>query len=283
MRRTFFSAFFIAIVLSIAPPATAVEPMQLELEVFRVYYRKAADLVEPLKAVASRFGRLVAEEKSNTLIVRDYPPNMAAIKRLLKKLDVRPLNVSITVGFVDRRELRKLNMEVRWVFSDKNWSVGNVLSVGGRTSGMAVTPLIASEKFDSVNRQILLLLEHSEGEIFVGSQLPQSDYFIEFGTRHGDIKKAVTYKKVGASFSVIPSLLGDGRIELKIAPKLTHRSGDTINLAAARTVIIVDQNRTVIVAGNRKKSDSFGSRFFTSVSSGQQKVELVMTIKASVR
>jgi len=99
--RSFTCWLFAAIILLSAEPAAS---MEMELEVFRVYYRKAADLVEPLKAVASRHGRLVAEEISNTLIVRDYPPNMAAIKRLLKKLDARPQNVRITVSGLWREE-----------------------------------------------------------------------------------------------------------------------------------------------------------------------------------
>jgi len=173
-------------------------------------------------------------------------------------------------------------MDVRWVFSDDNWSVGSVRSVGGRAGGLSVTPLMAPEKFDSINTQELLLLENSEGEIFVGSQLPQSGYFIDYGARHGYIKETVNYKNVGASFSVIPRVLGDGRIELKIAPKLTRRGGENINLAAARTSIILDQNRLVIMAGNKEKSDSFGSRFLTSINSDREEAELVMTVKAAI-
>ncbi len=279
MRRVFFARLFAAIIVLSAGPAAS---MEMELEVFRVYYRKAADLVEPLKAVASRHGRLAAEEKSNTLIVRDYPSNMAAIKRLLKKLDARPQNVRITVGFVERRELRKLDMEVRWIFSDDNWSVGSVRSISGRKTGLSVTPLTAAEMFDSINRQELFLLENSGGEIFVGLRIPRPDYFMEYAARHGYIKESVNYKNASASFGVTARVLGDGRIELEIAPKLTTRSGENIILAAASVLIIMDQNRPVIMAGNKEKSDNFGSRFLTSINPGREAAELVMTLKAVI-
>lgn len=279
MRRAFFAWLFAATVVLPAVPAAS---MEMELEVFRVYYRKAADLVEPLKGVASRHGRLAAEEKSNTLIVRDYPPNMAAIKRLLKKLDARPQNVRITVGFVERKELRKLEMEVRWIFSDDNWSVGSVRSISGRERSLSVTPLMAPEMFDSINRQELFLLENSEGEILVGLQIPHFEYFMEYGARHGYMKESVNYKNASASFGVTPRVLGDGRIELEIAPKLTTRSGENVSLAAASVLIIMDQNRPVIMAGNKEKSDNFGSRFLMSINSDRETAELVMTLKAAI-
>lgn len=89
----------------------SIEP--LETQVFRINYATAADLVEPLAAIQSPRGKIVAERGTNSLIVTDTRERVQRYAEMIRQLDVRTPQVSIQTRlvFVDRSDLENLGVK----------------------------------------------------------------------------------------------------------------------------------------------------------------------------
>lgn len=89
----------------------SIEP--LVTQVFRINYATAADLVQPLTAVQSPRGKIVAEPGTNSLIVTDTRDRVQRYEEMIRQLDVRTPQVSIQTRlvFVDRSDLENLGVK----------------------------------------------------------------------------------------------------------------------------------------------------------------------------
>ncbi|GIW52640.1 MAG: hypothetical protein KatS3mg081_1995 [Gemmatimonadales bacterium] len=89
----------------------SIEP--LVTQVFRVNYATAADLVQPLGAIQSPRGKIVADPGTNSLIVTDTRERVQRYEEMIRQLDVRTPQVSIQTRlvFVDRSDLENLGVK----------------------------------------------------------------------------------------------------------------------------------------------------------------------------
>ena len=91
-------------------------------------YAKAADLVTTLKKFLSSRGDILADDRSNTLIIRDIPSTLPVIDNLLRQLD---------------RKSQQVEIEARVVAANRSFSreIGTQFGVGGA----AVTPTTSTD------------------------------------------------------------------------------------------------------------------------------------------
>jgi type IV pilus assembly protein PilQ len=89
----------------------SIEP--LVTQVFRINYATAADLVQPLGAIQSPRGKIVADPGTNSLIVTDTRERVQRYDEMIRQLDVRTPQVSIQTRliFVDRSDLENLGVK----------------------------------------------------------------------------------------------------------------------------------------------------------------------------
>ncbi len=257
---------------------------EMAVEVVQVFYRNAAELVPELSKNLSDDGRLVADPKSNSLIMRDRPQNIAAIKEKLKALDKMPRRVRITVGFVEREAVDRIGSGVRWFLTVGDWSQGNLPADMEVISGFNATPLgMATKRLETFSRQLILLEGDRDGTIYVSHKLADSLWFSSYGVMNGYIDTSAQFRDFGASFSVSSKVEEAGRIEVRLVPKLTRLDGGSdIPLSKAYVFMVVDGGQSILLSGNVEKGDSFGKRFLTSFMGNGGKKELVMVLGAFV-
>jgi type IV pilus assembly protein PilQ len=89
----------------------SLEPLTTKL--VRVNYQRAGALVEPLKAVLSSRGQVVADTATNTLIISDVASRVAQDSAFVAQLDIRTPQVSIHAKliFVDRSDIENLGVQ----------------------------------------------------------------------------------------------------------------------------------------------------------------------------
>lgn len=145
-----------------------------EIRLFRIYYREAEEFIQPVKLFLSPDGTVVTDQRTNSLIVKDYPENIKAVAEFLKKEDQRPTHVRIKINFVDENIFKKLDIVVNWQYRDSHWAVGNVIN---DKKGLNINALIRAEKgrHQFIGEQTLLIMSGSEGRIAVGRSIPYSD------------------------------------------------------------------------------------------------------------
>jgi type IV pilus assembly protein PilQ len=102
-------------------------------------YAKATVMASTLKKFLSSRGDLVADDRSNTLIIRDVPSTMPVIDNLIRQLDRRSRQVEIEARVVAANRSFSREIGTQFGFAGKNPSGSNI--VGG-TSAVGTSPVI---------------------------------------------------------------------------------------------------------------------------------------------
>jgi type IV pilus assembly protein PilQ len=103
-------------------------------------YAKATDLVPTMKKFLSSRGDILADSRSNTLIIRDIPGVLPVLDNLLRQLDRKSQQVEIEARVVaaNRSFSREIGTELAAAFAQGGSTVGGATAVG--TSPVIHTP-----------------------------------------------------------------------------------------------------------------------------------------------
>jgi type IV pilus assembly protein PilQ len=102
-------------------------------------YAKATLLAATLKKFLSSRGDLVADDRSNTLIIRDVPSTMPVIDNLIRQLDRKSRQVEIEARVVAANRSFSREIGTQFGLAAANPSRSNVF---GGTSGVGTSPVI---------------------------------------------------------------------------------------------------------------------------------------------
>ncbi len=111
-----------------------------------VSYGKASELLAKIKPQASKFGKLDSDDRTNVLIIRDLPKNIAEIRALVARLDTATPQVLIEARIVEVDTSFTRELGVQWggsfrgVSGSKQYGItGAEGATGGPLPGGAVT------------------------------------------------------------------------------------------------------------------------------------------------
>jgi len=115
-----------------------------------VSYSKASELLAKIKPLASKFGKLDSDDRTNVLIIRDLPQNIAEVKALVATLDTATPQVLIEARIVEVDTSFTRELGVQWggtFLGEKGrWNYG--LTGAQDTSGSSIPgqPLDSTQK-----------------------------------------------------------------------------------------------------------------------------------------
>ena len=247
------------------------------VEVFEIHYSDAQELKESVGSVLSDKGKVTVNNPSNTLIVVDAPAYISRAKDLIELLDRRPKNIRIDVEFIEKEKLERLGVNVDWQVSGPGWTVGNVPP--GK-DGVHITGEATTSTLDSKKKQFLLLMEGSEGRIFVGESVPFTEYYYSYGYRHGYVNKNVTFKDAGTSFIVTARTAGKGKMRVSLEPEVSYydKERETFSVKNASTVLVMDDPGSVVIANSEGGADSFSVNFLRGIDKEKSQSSFVMIL-----
>jgi type IV pilus assembly protein PilQ len=100
-----------------------------------VSYSKASELLGKIKPLASKFGRLDSDDRTNVLIIRDLPQNIAEVKALVATLDTATPQVLIEARIVevDTSFTRELGVQWGGTFRDAGSTQFGITGAQGST------------------------------------------------------------------------------------------------------------------------------------------------------
>jgi type IV pilus assembly protein PilQ len=111
-----------------------------------VSYSKASELLGKIKPLASKYGKLDSDDRTNVLIIRDLPQNIAEVKALVATLDTATPQVLIEARIVEVDTSFTRELGVQWGGSYRAGSgntkfgvIGSQDPSGGTIPGGAVT------------------------------------------------------------------------------------------------------------------------------------------------
>jgi type IV pilus assembly protein PilQ len=110
-----------------------------------INYGKASEMLVKIKPLASKYGRLDSDDRTNVLIIRDLPQNIAEVRTLVATLDTATPQVLIEARIVEVDTTFSRELGIQWGGSyrgggnTKYGVTGAQDSTGGSLPGGAVT------------------------------------------------------------------------------------------------------------------------------------------------
>jgi type IV pilus assembly protein PilQ len=193
-------------VIRIAPLESLKKEIQVELESKRskekledlvtelipVNYATGKEILPQVKGILSDRGDIKVDDRTNILIIKDIPRNIAAAKNLVKSLDTKTPQVMIEARIVEANMNFQRVLGISWGFlTHEGPDKGRQTSVGGGTAGASTlrdpigTPSVSTRKLvdlPAIGGSILEFLFTSD------SGLKSLDVAISAGEEQGDVK-----------------------------------------------------------------------------------------------
>jgi type IV pilus assembly protein PilQ len=240
----------------------AQEPVTIE--VFVLSYARAGDIKPVISTLVetSAGGKLVVDDRSNSLIVTERPSRLNKMRPIIKQLDKATDQVMIESKFVEvtTNDLNNIGL---------NWSSLNAYNLTAQPTSLILrggnkiplTPLgkpvsptadasttyatvMSADQFKAilsalktqnmtkiVSNPTVVTLNNTEAFITVGEEDPIPNY--TYNQEHGSFEvSGFTYKSIGIILKVTPQVNATGFIKLTLEPEVSQKNG-TINFGGA--------------------------------------------------
>ncbi|MGR5321743.1 type IV pilus secretin PilQ [Vibrio alfacsensis] len=116
---------------------------ELSSEIIKVNFAKASDIAEMINgegniSMLSERGKMTIDERTNSLLIRELPENIAVIREIIESLDIPVKQVQIAARIVTIYEGNMDELGVRWGFTSTNGSntVGGSIESNLATIGL---------------------------------------------------------------------------------------------------------------------------------------------------
>jgi len=256
----------------------------LQTKIFPLNYATAKEVGEKIQELITyRIGKVKIDERTNKVIVEDFPANIKKIEKVIKELDEKPQQVLIDAQIIEISPSKRFEMGVDWEWwFSKNArfitslpiaDVPTKLSIGvaakareiekeGEYKGIIdLLKTIGETKILSSPR--IVVLNKQEAKILIGTREPYTSQTTVTG-EGGTVttSETVNFVDVGIKLFVTPVINKDGFVTMKIRPEVssvnkiyTTAKGENIPVVAtseAETSVMVKDGVTIIIGGLKK-------------------------------
>lgn len=230
--------------LGLALPAAA-----RVVRVYEVRHRVAGELVPLVETVLGAEGRVVADARTNSLVLSGEPAGVESALTLLAALDVRLRTVVLRYASEDAASFAARGVRIDWRIEAGSFRVGS-LGGPGKHAGTWVSVGLEEthRKRDGAQTGLLRILEGESGRIASGVSAPFTSRRIRSGPHGRVVHESTQLVSAESGFEARPRLLGDGRIELALRPFHDRLGPDgRIETAAAETRVVVSPGETLVI------------------------------------
>ncbi|MBX3035025.1 MAG: type IV pilus secretin PilQ, partial [Bdellovibrionaceae bacterium] len=265
----------------IAMSKKEIEP--LKVRVFPVSYARVAELEKKVSGfVTEKRGKVVGDERTNSLVVTDVEDNLQRIAKLIQSLDIQPPQVLIEGKIVEAAESFQRAVGINWGLdgTDIRMGTGKYGPVNLRPS-LSINPTLpspASGRFglnfgvldglgnldatlalEERNERVKVLssprvvtLSNEQADISQTNEVP-----VRTVTPLGQGTSQVTYtfKPLTLRLEVVPQIAADSSVIMKVKVKREFKGADapdgafSVNAREANTRVLVQNGQTAVIGG----------------------------------
>ncbi len=240
--------------------STSIIANETVIDIIPVYNRPASELQPLLSPLLETSEQIIAN--GNNLIVKATPIRLEELKKLIKKLDIRLKNLSITVIQSRTKTAQALN-------ASANFKLNKALdksNLNGHTQGL----FAQTEGFkNSDSTQVIKTLEGRSAYIKTGTNHPiQNINIYDPGYGYPTISTNTEFIETSTGFLVTPRLTGD-QVTLNITPwsdKMnnmgiieTHGANTTLRINLGEWVEIGGVTESNQISSNKSLSHSYST------------------------
>src|SRR6266496_3392908 len=218
--------------------------------------------------------QIVADEATNSLLVRAAADDWTIIRQSIETLDLRPLQVLIEVLIAEVRRTSDLQLGLAGRFGDdssafkgrnatgatlQGASAGDfalrVMRVGKVDLDVTLSALSSSGRVRILSRPVLLAQNNQEARILIGSERPFVQVFRSLPTDAAVRDQVVQYRDVGTQLTLTPTINDDGYVNLQLSQQVSNATSEVqfgapvISTREAATHLFVRDGQTVVIGG----------------------------------
>jgi type II secretory pathway component GspD/PulD (secretin) len=217
-----------------------------EVDVVRVQYRRAAELVPVVQSLLSPAGTVTVSERINSLVIVDTPEAIERVHAYLDRFDRPVEQVRIQVRFHTTQTDNQRAAAARGRYSADDLSVA---TGGKKRDGVDISVANRERRQKSYSEAFVVAMSGSPAFIRTGKEIPYrrgSAFFRRYAPGDG----AVAWQNVESGFEVTPTIVGD-KVHLKIVPRLAydHRKDGVVRFFAAQTELTAPLGQWVEIGG----------------------------------
>lgn len=184
---------------------------QMQTHIFTFHFATAENMSMKIKHFTSRNGKITASKESNSVIVTDFPENIATIQKAMKILDARDETIANYTHVIPLK-----NADAKSLVATLNTIIGKMSLIPGQqapsiTSDDTTNSLIviASDELFRSLESTVLSLDHDRQQVYVRAKIIEIS---ENKAQEVGIKYGLSGGKIGSNgLFTFNSLLGDGK------------------------------------------------------------------------
>ena len=249
-----------------------------------------------IKGVLSENGKILADKRSNSLIITDVPSRFPIVENLLSRLDVRTAQVIIRAEILETSTSLVESLGIKWsgdfgIYTGpttntiwpmnnslgRNNSSGQGISSPGSfslgTTSATISALLSSADTKTLARPQIMTLNNETAEIDINSNdtiETETSYDTVGNTAIPRIKfiRADKDERPGITLTVTPTISKSDFITMVIEPKLitktlsdfatTDNKVFDLGFRTAKTTVMVKDGETVVIGGLIKTDNDGG-------------------------
>ena len=245
-------------------------------------------------ALSSQAGdiRIIAEESSNSLLVRATDSDWALVQQVIGGVDLRPLQVLIEVTIAEVQRNRSIDFGVSGV-SKRDNKTGNTASITGASQSSALdliaeltgghgavsydVALNALEQRGDVrvlSLPVIIAQNNRQAVLNVGSSRPFVQISQTVPNDPTGRVQTVQYIDVGTTLTITPTINPDGYVNLQVAQTDNSATNEVefdapvIDKREATTQIFIRDGQTTVIGGladNTRQNNQSGLPFISRI------------------
>jgi len=245
-------------------------------------------------ALSSQAGdiRIIAEESSNSLLVRATDTDWALLQQIIGGVDLRPLQVLIEVTIAEVQRNRSIDFGVSGV-SKRDNKTGNTASITGPSQSSAldliaeltgghgaVTYDVAINALEQrgdvrvLSLPVIIAQNNRQAVLNVGSSRPFVQISQTVPNDPTGRVQTVQYIDVGTTLTITPTINPDGYVNLQVAQTDNSATNEVqfdapvIDKREATTQIFIRDGQTTVIGGladNTRQNNQSGLPFISRI------------------
>ena len=237
-----------------------------EVDVIKVQYRRAAELVPIVETMLSAEGTVTVSERTNSLVVVDTPEAIQRVHAYLERFDRPVEQVRIRVRFDTTGADEEQAVAARGRYSSDDLSVA---TGGKKREGVDISVADRERRQRSYSESFVVAMSGSPAFIIAGKEIPYH-HGSAFYRRYAPGGVTTTWQNVESGFEVTPTIMGD-TVHLKIVPRLAydHRRDAVIRFFAAQTELTAPLGQWVEVGGVDQQQNEIVKEILSQGRSGE--------------
>jgi type IV pilus assembly protein PilQ len=250
--------------------ASQMKLVALETKIVKVANSVVADMVETVKNLLTDRGKVVADTRSNSLVLQEIPENLLVVMEYIAKLDSPAKQIKISAQLLEISSEGLQELGVNWMMN------GNYTTSGGTSTTQTgevmadigaedpigrysvqiashdwnlnafVEAMVKSGKGKIIAHPEITTVENKEARIQMGQKVPVKQF-----DQSGNV--VIKFEEIGTILTVTPHITAENQVLMHLKPEISSfefdAAGVVINTNNAETNVIVANGQTAVIGG----------------------------------